>query len=141
MVRRGIIDELRETGEIGDDISMSITGASDLLKSTRAALKGNFIVAVFIAYLLLVAIFSHWGYPLLVMTTVPIGIGGGLFGLWLMNAIGGNLSLLGLTDIYQPFDVITMLGFPDPDRHGGEQSHPDHRPHHAQHQDQGDGIG
>ena len=111
MVRRGIIDELRETGEIGDDISMSITGASDLLKSTRAALKGNFIVAVFIAYLLLVAIFSHWGYPLLVMTTVPIGIGGGLFGLWLMNAIGGNLSLLGLTDIYQPFDVITMLGF------------------------------
>ena len=111
MVRRGIIDELREAGEIGDDISMSITGASDLLKSTRAALKGNFIVAVFIAYLLLVAIFSHWGYPLLVMTTVPIGIGGGLFGLWLMNAIGGNLSLLGLTDIYQPFDVITMLGF------------------------------
>ena len=111
MVRRGIIDELRETGEIGDDISMSITGASDLLKSTRTALKGNFIVAVFIAYLLLVAIFSHWGYPLLVMTTVPIGIGGGLFGLWLMNAIGGNLSLLGLTDIYQPFDVITMLGF------------------------------
>ena len=111
MVRRGIIDELRETGEIGNDISMSITGASDLLKSTRAALKGNFIVAVFIAYLLLVAIFSHWGYPLLVMTTVPIGIGGGLFGLWLMNAIGGNLSLLGLTDIYQPFDVITMLGF------------------------------
>ena len=111
MVRRGIIDELRETGEIGGDISMGITGASDLLKSTRAALKGNFIVAVFIAYLLLVAIFSHWGYPLLVMTTVPIGIGGGLFGLWLLNAVGGNLSLLGLTDIYQPFDVITMLGF------------------------------
>ncbi len=111
MVRRGIIDELRETGEIGNDISMSISGASDLLKATRAALKGNFIVAVIIAYLLLVAIFSHWGYPLLVMTTVPIGIGGGLFGLWLLNAIGGNLSLLGFTDIYQPFDVITMLGF------------------------------
>ena len=111
MVRRGVIDELRASGEIGDDISMRITGASDLLSATRNALKGNFIVAVFISYLLLVAIFSHWGYPLLVMTTVPVGIGGGLIGLWLLNAIGGNLSLLGLSDIYQPFDVITMLGF------------------------------
>ena len=45
------------------------------------------------------------------MTTVPIGIGGGLFGLWLLNAVGGNLSLLGLDDIHQSFDVITMLGF------------------------------
>ena len=111
MVRRGIIDELRASGQVGDDISMRITGASDLLSATRNALKGNFIVAVFISYLLLVAIFSHWGYPLLVMTTVPVGIGGGLIGLWLLNAIGGNLSLLGLSDIYQPFDVITMLGF------------------------------
>ena len=111
MVRRGIIEELRANGEIGDDISMRITGASDLLSATRNALKGNFIVAVFISYLLLVAIFSHWGYPLLVMTTVPVGIGGGLIGLWLLNAIGGNLSLAGFTDIYQPFDVITMLGF------------------------------
>ena len=111
MVRRGIIDELRASGQVGDDISMRITGASDLLVATRNALKGNFIVAVFISYLLLVAIFSHWGYPLLVMTTVPVGIGGGLIGLWLLNAAGGNLSLLGLSDIYQPFDVITMLGF------------------------------
>lgn len=111
MVRRGIIEELRKTGEVGDEISMTITGASDQLEDTRQALMGNFIIAVFISYLLLVAIFSHWGYPLLVMTTVPVGIGGGLFGLWLLNAIGGNLSLLGLTDIHQPFDVITMLGF------------------------------
>ena len=111
VVRRGIIDELRASGEIGDGISMRITGASDLLSATRDVLAGNFIVAVFIAYLLLVAIFSHWGYPLLVMTTVPVGIGGGLFGLWLLNAVGGNLSRLGLADIYQPFDVITMLGF------------------------------
>ena len=110
-VRRDIIEELRKSGEVGDDINMTITGASDQLEETRDALKGNFIIAVFISYLLLVAIFSHWGYPLLVMTTVPVGIGGGLFGLWLLNAVGGNLSLLGMTDIHQSFDVITMLGF------------------------------
>ena len=111
MVRRGIIDGLRANGQVGDDIAMRITGASDQLEDTRDALKGNFIIAVFISYLLLVAIFSHWGYPLLVMTTVPIGIGGGLFGLWLLNAAGGNLSLLGLDNVHQSFDVITMLGF------------------------------
>ena len=56
---------------------MRITGASDQLEDTRAALTGNFIIAVFISYLLLVTIFSHWGYPLLVMTPIPVGIGGG----------------------------------------------------------------
>ncbi len=110
-VQSDIIGVLRASGEIGDEISLRVTGAGDQLQATRAVLQGNFVIAVFIAYLLLVAIFSHWGYPLLVMTTVPIGIGGGLFGLWLLNALGGNLSLLGLADIYQPFDVITMLGF------------------------------
>ena len=110
-VRREVIAALRESGEIGADINMTITGASDLLQATRDALKGNFLVAVLISYLLLVAIFSHWGYPLLIMTTVPIGISGGLFGLWLLNAVGGNLSLLGLANIHQPFDMITMLGF------------------------------
>ncbi len=111
IVRSEIIRDLKESGEIGDDISMNITGASDLLQATREALKGNFLIAILISYLLLVAIFSHWGYPFLIMTTVPIGIGGGLFGLWLLNAIGGNLSLLGFANINQPFDMITMLGF------------------------------
>ncbi len=71
----------------------------------------NFLIAVVISYLLLVAIFSHWGYPLFVMLTVPIGISGGIVGLWLMNFIGARLDQIGLPLIQQPFDVITMLGF------------------------------
>jgi multidrug efflux pump subunit AcrB len=57
---------------------------------------------VLLAYLLMVAIFRHWGYPLLIMLTVPLGIAGGIFGLWLMNLMPG---------VHQPFDMITMLGF------------------------------
>lgn len=102
---------MRESGEIGDDVNMQITGASDQLQATRQALGGNFLVAILISYLLMVAIFSHWGYPLLIMTTVPVGIAGSILGLWLMNLIGGNLDAVGLKNIYQPFDVITMLGF------------------------------
>jgi multidrug efflux pump subunit AcrB len=68
-------------------------------------------VAVVIIYLLLVAIFSHWGYPLLVMTTIPRGVAGGILGLWLMNAVGALLPLIGLQPLSQPFDMIAMLGF------------------------------
>jgi len=58
-----------------------------------------------------VAIFSHWGYPLLIMTSIPLGIAGGIVGLWLLNLVGGWLPLVGLTRIVQPFDMISMLGF------------------------------
>ncbi len=111
IVKRELIDDLRETGQIGDDVSMQITGASDRLQATRSALSANFLIAVLISYLLMVAIFSHWGYPLLIMSTVPVGIAGSIFGLWLMNAIGAHLGLVSLSTIHQPFDVITMLGF------------------------------
>ncbi|MCG8098291.1 MAG: efflux RND transporter permease subunit, partial [Candidatus Thiodiazotropha taylori] len=88
-----------------------ISGASDQLTATREALFSNFIVAILIAYLLKVAVFSHWGYPLLIMTNLPVGISGGIAGLYLINLAGANLDQIGLNPINQPFDMITMLGF------------------------------
>jgi multidrug efflux pump subunit AcrB len=101
VVQEKLINAMRASGEIPGDITATITGASTMLEQTRAQMAGNFLLAIVIAYLLMVAVFSHWGFPLIIMTTVPIGISGGLVGLWLMNALGVN----------QPFDVITMLGF------------------------------
>ncbi len=111
IVRKELIENMKASGEIAEDIHMQITGASDDLDATRESLAGNFAVAILISYLLLVAIFSHWGYPLLIIISVPVGIAGSIFGLWLMNLLGANLDLLGLSNIHQPFDVITMLGF------------------------------
>jgi multidrug efflux pump subunit AcrB len=56
-------------------------------------------------------IFTHWGYPFIILLTVPLGIAGGIIGLWLFNLFGSLLPLLGLKAISQPFDMITMLGF------------------------------
>ncbi|MGI9292766.1 MAG: efflux RND transporter permease subunit, partial [Pseudomonadales bacterium] len=70
-------------------VELRIGGASDKLSATREALSGNFFIALLLAYLLLVAIFSHWLYPLLVMLTLPLGISGGIAGLWLMNHVIG----------------------------------------------------
>src|SRR5690606_2840382 len=69
------------------------------------------LVAVVLIYLVLVAIYTHWGYPLFVLATVPLGIAGGIGGLALLNAIGGLLPMAGLSAVQQSFDMITMLGF------------------------------
>jgi multidrug efflux pump subunit AcrB len=111
MVEQDILGALRERGEIGPRITTQLSGASDQLDATRQALVSNFVVALLIVYLLLVAILSHWGYPLVIMTTVPVGVSGGIAGLWLLNAVGGQLGLIGLEPLQQPFDMITMLGF------------------------------
>lgn len=110
-VRKELIEHLGESGEIDPGVAMEISGANDRLLATREALGGNFLIALAISYLLLVAIFSHWGYPLLILTAVPVGISGGIVGLWLMNTVGASLPAIGLPPISQPFDVITMLGF------------------------------
>ncbi|MEO1266083.1 MAG: efflux RND transporter permease subunit, partial [Pseudomonadota bacterium] len=92
-------------------VGVEISGASDQLDATKAALAANYPVALVIIFLLLVAIFRHWGYPLLIMTTIPLGIAGGIVGLALLNVVGATLGALGLGGFNQPFDMISMLGF------------------------------
>ncbi len=110
-VRTELLNAMRASGEIPEGITLQVAGATSKLEQTRGALAGNFALAILIAYFLLVAVFSHWGYPLLIMTTVPIGICGGIVGLWLLNAVGATMPLFGKEPLTQPLDVITMLGF------------------------------
>jgi multidrug efflux pump subunit AcrB len=110
-VRTELIDWLRAEGLLTQDVSIDISGASDQLTATREALGQNYVVALLLCYLVMVAIFTHWGWPLVIMTSVPLGIAGGIGGLALLNGVGAMLPLFGLDPIYQPFDMITMLGF------------------------------
>jgi multidrug efflux pump subunit AcrB len=111
MVRKDLVGHLQRTGQVPQTITMGISGASDQLEATRNALFGNYIVAIIVIYLLLVAVFSHWGYPVLIMTTIPLGVASGLVGLYLMNVAGGAVEQIGLKPFQQPFDMISMLGF------------------------------
>ncbi|MCB1743758.1 MAG: efflux RND transporter permease subunit [Gammaproteobacteria bacterium] len=111
MMRDEVLAELSRTGGIPASVSVSISGASDQLDATRAALSGNYLVALVLVYLVMVAIFTHWGYPLLIMTTIPLGVAGGIAGLALLNLVGSMLPHLGLDAVHQPFDMISMLGF------------------------------
>ncbi len=110
-VRRELLDHLRATGDIPSRVDVTISGAADQLDATREALAGNYLVALLVIYLLMVAIFNHWGYPLLIITSIPIGIAGGIVGLAALNGLGTMLPLVGLNAVSQPFDMISMLGF------------------------------
>lgn len=110
-VQDELLPAMRAAGEIPQGISIDISGASDQLDATRASLGSNFVIAVVICYLVMVAIFTHWGYPLLILVTVPMGLAGGILGLALYNGAAAALVSMGLAVPNQPFDMITMLGF------------------------------
>jgi multidrug efflux pump subunit AcrB len=110
-VTEHMLPAMRAAGEIPAGVAIDISGAADQLEATRAAATSNFVIAVVICYLLLVAVFSHWSYPLLILTTVPVGIVCGIVGLAFLNGVGALLPLFGEPALHQPFDMITMLGF------------------------------
>jgi len=110
-VRTELIPQLRAEGEISPKVSVSISGAADQLDATQQALFKNFLVAAVLIYLLLVVILSHWTYPTLILTTVPLGIAGGVVGLVMVNLLGDLMTQAGLPGFFQAFDMITMLGF------------------------------
>jgi multidrug efflux pump subunit AcrB len=100
-VRDELLPALRADGLVPQEMSLEVSGAADQLEATRQSLGANFAIATVLSYLLLVAIFTHWGWPLMILTTVPLGMAGGILGLALLNGLGLRL----------PFDMITMLGF------------------------------
>lgn len=100
LVKKEIIQPLIDDGTLGNRYSIRLTGNADKLERTREAMGGNFILAAFITYLLLATLFQHWGYPFIIMLSVPMAAVGGVFGLWLLNRF-----------VLQPLDVLTMLGF------------------------------
>lgn len=101
VVQDEVVHALQHDGRLSGDVRIAIGGASDKLRATREALQGNFLIAIALSYLLMVAILSHWGYPLLILLSLPLGVSGGIAGLWIMNhVVGVSMSL----------DMLTMLG-------------------------------
>ncbi|WP_395338307.1 efflux RND transporter permease subunit [Ningiella sp. W23] len=111
MVRNEMLPSLWQSGKIAQGINISISGAADQLEATKESLSSNFVIAIALCYLLLVAIFTHWRYPLFILATVPLGMAGGLLGLIAINGLNAALTAVGLGGAHQPFDMITMLGF------------------------------
>ena len=107
IVRTGIIGAMQSEGLVPPGYTMRISGTSDKLSAIRAKLSSDFLLALMLTYLTMVLVFRHWGYPLTVMLSVPIGLTGGVLGLWVLNSYLGIVS----PGTIQSLDVLTMLGF------------------------------
>ena len=91
---------LETTGQLEGGYEINLSGTADKLRATWRVLRWNLLLALVITYLLMSALFESWLYPLVIITSVPLGAVGGFFGLWLLNCF-----------VLQPLDVLTMLGF------------------------------
>ncbi|MBW4550619.1 MAG: efflux RND transporter permease subunit [Aphanocapsa sp. GSE-SYN-MK-11-07L] len=81
---------------------LELAGSADRLAETVAQLIAAFVLSVLIIYLLLMALYRSFLYPLVIMATVPMGISGALLSLVIANWVFGMTV---------PLDMITALGF------------------------------
>ncbi|MCC7014953.1 MAG: efflux RND transporter permease subunit [Planctomycetes bacterium] len=88
--------------ELGSAYTLRTGGSADKFKSTIQALSQGFGLSILIIYLLLVALFSSWSAPFVILTAVPLALSGGLVGIRLAHEYSGGQA---------NFDVISMLGF------------------------------
>ena len=95
-----ILVPLRQSLPAG--VRVELAGSADVLSETLFQLGTIFILSLLITYLLLVALYRSFTYPLVIMTTVPMGITGALLSLVIANSI---------PSLVVPLDMITSLGF------------------------------
>ena len=84
----------------GSLYQIRFAGTADKLQDTQRAMQGSLIMAGLITYLLMCGLFESYFYPLIIMTSVALGMVGGFGGLAVLNQY-----------IPQSLDTLTMLGF------------------------------
>ncbi|MEO0373661.1 MAG: efflux RND transporter permease subunit, partial [Cyanobacteria bacterium P01_A01_bin.17] len=95
-----ILEPLRQDLPAG--VRVELAGSADVLSETLFQLGSTFALSLVITYLLLVALYRSFTYPLLIMATVPMGMTGALLSLVIANSVPG---------VVVPLDMITGLGF------------------------------
>ncbi|WDE06436.1 efflux RND transporter permease subunit [Thalassomonas viridans] len=83
-----------------DNGAIAFRGSAEALTEALANMSQSFILALVILYLLMSALFKSFKDSLLVVLTIPLATVGGI----------GLLQLTNLV-IFQPLDLLTMIGF------------------------------
>ncbi len=86
--------------QLSDSGSISYRGSAEALTEALANMSQSFILALMILYLLMSALFRSFKDSLLVVLTIPLATVGGIGMLQLTNIF-----------IFQPLDLLTMIGF------------------------------
>jgi len=93
-----VVPVLRE--KLPADANIRLAGSADRLQSISATMAKNFVLALFVLFLLMAAMFRSLRDSLVVVLTVPVALIGGVIGLRILGLIA-----------FQPLDLLTMIGF------------------------------
>jgi multidrug efflux pump subunit AcrB len=77
-------------------VEFSFEGRAADQRETLADMRLGLVLGLGLIYLILAAVFSSWGWPLVVMTSIPLGLIGAITGHWLLGIDLTILSLFGL---------------------------------------------
>ncbi|MHA1565120.1 MAG: efflux RND transporter permease subunit [Alphaproteobacteria bacterium] len=99
IIRSQVVDPLVEEG-LPAGVRFNISGTADKLLQTWNELVVDLALALVIVYLVMAVLFESFVYPLIILLSVPLAAAGGIGGLALLN-----------TQVNQPLDMLTMLGF------------------------------
>jgi len=107
------LDRLRSEVEplvranLPEDGDVRYTGTADKLQSALKSMRGSFLLAVVILYLLMSALFQSFRDSLLVILSLPLATVGGVIALNLINSVPAWFGVV----VFQPMDLLTMIGF------------------------------
>jgi multidrug efflux pump subunit AcrB len=77
-------------------VDYSFEGRAADQRETLGDMKLGLVIGLGLIYLILAAVFASWGWPLVVMTAIPLGLVGAITGHWLLGIDLTILSLFGL---------------------------------------------
>ncbi len=97
---RGQVIKPIEVAGMPEGVRFRVSGTADKLTETWNEIVIDLLLAVVIVYLVMAILFESFVYPLIILLSVPIAAAGGLAGLALLNK-----------SVFQPLDMLTMLGF------------------------------
>jgi len=77
-------------------LEYSLEGRSADQRETLTDMRNGLLLGLSLIYLVLVWVFGSWGWPLVVMTAIPLGLAGAIYGHWFMGIELTILSMFGL---------------------------------------------
>ena len=77
-------------------VRWSFEGRAADQRETMADMKVGLVLGLSMIYLILAWVFAHYGRPLVIMLAIPFGLGGAIFGHWVMGIDLTVLSMFGL---------------------------------------------
>jgi multidrug efflux pump subunit AcrB len=92
VLREGLLPDLVERY----GVNFSFEGRAADQHETLGDMKLGLYIGLGLIYIILAAVFSSWGWPLVVMTAIPLGLIGAIFGHWLLGIDLTLLSMFGL---------------------------------------------